>query len=202
MADEGSPGLLGRPSTWGVSIFLAFGAIAALRISGAIGAPTGFILMVLAMTLMIPLGRSSMAKQRRQGFVSPAITRYTRRFLLASFGYMLGLGLAVTIHDQVELGTGESFLIALLPIVPVFAMIWTMARYIVEEEDEYLRHRAIMASLAGLGVVLAFGTFWGFLETFDVVPHIFAWWTFPAWAIGMGLAQCWMALRGRMGADA
>ena len=195
------PGLFSRPSTWGVSIFIAFGVIAFLRVTDAVNPTTGFILMVLAMTLMIPLVRASMAKQERQGFVSPAITRYTRRFLLASFGYMLGLGLAVTINDRVDLGTGESFMIALLPIIPVFGMIWTMARYIVEEEDEYLRHRSIMANLFGLGVVLAFGTFWGFLETFDVVPHIWAWWPFPTWAIGMGLAQCWMALRNRTGED-
>ena len=195
------PGLFSRPSTWGVSIFIAFGVIAFLRVTDAVNPTTGFILMVLAMTLMIPLVRASMAKQERQGFVSPAITRYTRRFLLASFGYMLGLGLAVTINDRVDLGTGESFMIALLPIIPVFGMIWTMARYIVEEEDEYLRHRSIMANLFGLGVVLAFGTFWGFLETFDVVPHIWAWWPFPTWAIGMGLAQCWMAMRNRTGED-
>jgi len=85
--------------------------------------------------------------------------------------------------------------------VPIYAMIWAMARYLVEEDDEFLRHRAIMASLFGLGLVLAAGSFWGFLETFGVVPHVDAWWTFPAWAIGMGIAQCWMSWRDRTGGE-
>ncbi|MXO86087.1 hypothetical protein GRI38_08610 [Altererythrobacter aurantiacus] len=195
----GRPGLFRRPSTWGASIFLAFGLILLLRITDAIDATTGFILMVAAMTLMFPLVKTALARQKAQGYLSPAITRYNRRFLLASFGYVLGLGLAVTINDRVALSDGETILIALLPIIPVFGMIWTMARYIVEEEDEYLRHRAIMASLTGLGLVLTFGTFWGFLETFEVVPHIWAWWVFPAWAIGMGISQCWLAFRDRTG---
>ena len=197
-----SVALTRRPVFWGISIFASFGIIAALRITGAIGATTGFILMVLAMLQLVPLTRAAIARQAATGTVSAAITRYNRRFMLASFGYMLGLGLAVTIADRVDLGQAESAAIALLPVIPVFAMIWTMARYLVEERDEFLRHRAIMASLVGLGAVLTLGTFWGFLETFDVAPHVDAWWVFPVWAIGMGLGQAWMALADRRAAAA
>ena len=172
-----------RPAFWAGGIFAAFGIISALRMTDAIGSTTGFILMVIAMLQIIPLTRASLAKQRSTGHLSPAIVRYTRRFLLASFGYMLGLGIAVTIADRVDLSEIESFLIALLPVIPVLGMIWTMARYLIEEEDEFL------------------STFWGFLETFEVVPHIWAWWVFPVWAIGMGLGQCWMALADRRAND-
>ena len=190
-----------RPGFWAGGIFAAFAIISALRITDAIGSTTGFILMVVAMLQIIPLTRASLAKQRSSGHLSPAVARYTRRFLLASFGYMLGLGIAVTIANRVDLSEVESFLIALLPVIPVLGMIWTMARYLIEEEDEFLRHRAIMASLFGLGGVLTLGTFWGFLETFEVVPHIWAWWVFPVWAIGMGLGQCWMTLADRRAGD-
>ena len=139
-----------RPAFWAGGIFAAFGIISALRMTDAIGSTTGFILMVIAMLQIIPLTRASLAKQRSTDHLSPAIVRYTRRFLLASFGYMLGLGIAVTIADRVDLSEIESFLIALLPVIPVLGMIWTMARYLIEEEDEFLRHRAIMASLFGL----------------------------------------------------
>ena len=200
-AADAKPGMWGRPGTWAGSIFASFGLIAGLRMSDAINATTGFILMAVAMVQLVPMVKAAMARQRAQGYVSPAIERYNKRFLFASFGYVLGLGLAVTINDRVELGQGETVLIALLPIIPIFGMIWTMARYIVEEQDEFLRHRAIMASLFGLGAVLALGTFWGFLETFEVVPHIWAWWVFPVWAIGMGLAQCWLSFRNRAGAE-
>ncbi|MCP9221955.1 hypothetical protein MKP08_04235 [Erythrobacter sp. LQ02-29] len=192
---------LSKPALWGVSLFASFAIISVLRITGAIGPTTGFILMAIAMIQIIPLVRASMARQRARGYMSPAITRYTRRFVIASLGYMLGLGLAVTIADRVDLSRAESFLIALLPVLPIFGMIWTMGRYLVEEDDEFLRHRAIMASLIGLGLVLTLGTFWGFLESFEVVPHVDAWWVFPVWAMGMGVGQCWMALSDRSSGD-
>ena len=188
-----------RPAFWAAALILALGAVAALRIGDAIGPSAGYLLIVIAMSLMIPFVRTTMARQKSRGHLSPAIARYTRRFMIASFGYMLGLGLAVTIHERVALSTGGSALIALLPILPIVGMVWTMARYLFEETDEYLRHRAMMASLFGLGFVLTGGTFWGFLETFEVAPHVDAWWVFPVWAIGLGAAQCAMAQCDRRG---
>lgn len=191
----------GHPAVWAASMIVSFAAIALLRITDAIGPTTGFLLMVVAMVQLIPLTHVGLARQKAAGHLSPAAIRYTRRFLIASFAYMLGLGLAVTIRDRVDVAQGGAFLLALLPVVPIMGMIWTMARYVREEDDEYLRHRAIMAALLGLGLVLALGTFWGFLETFGVVPHVPAWACFPVWAIGMGAAQCWLARRDRTGAD-
>ena len=187
---------------WGGLMAGSFAAIAGLRMSDAIGETTGFVLMCGAMVLIVPLVRASLAHQRDTGHLSPAVVRYTRRFLVGTFGYMLGLGLAITLHGRMELDGAAAFAIALLPVLPIFVMIWAMARYLIEEEDEFLRHRAAMASLFGLGVVLAAGSFWGFLETFGVVPHVWAWWTFPVWAIGMGLSQGWMAWRDRTAGDA
>lgn len=187
---------------WGGMMFASFGAIAALRITDAIGETTGFVLMACAMVLIVPLMRASLVHQRTTGHLSPAVVRYTRRFMVASLGYMLGLGIAITLSERIALSGTGAFLVALLPVAPIFVMIWAMARYLIEEEDEFLRHRATMASLFGLGVVLAAGSFWGFLETFGVVPHVWAWWTFPVWAIGMGLAQCWMAWRDQRGGEA
>ena len=76
-------------------------------------------------------------------------------------------------------------------------MIYVMARYLREEQDEYLRHRAVNASLVGLACVLGVGSFWGFLETFELVAHVPGWWSVPVWAIGMGAAQAWMAIGNR-----
>ena len=80
-------------------------------------------------------------------------------------------------------------------------MIIIMARYLMEETDEYLRHRASFSSLIGLGVVLVLGTVWGFLETFGLVPHIWAWWVMPAWAIGLGIGQGVLSLSEKSGED-
>ena len=120
---------------------------------------------------------------------------YNRRVLVSSFGYALGLGIAVTLWDNYELSRPVVFAISLLPTLPTFGVIWAMARYLAEEQDEYLRHRTIMAALIALGFVLALGIFWGFLEMFELVPHVWAWWVLPVWAIGLGLAQLWQKVR-------
>jgi hypothetical protein len=31
---------------------------------------------------------------------------------------------------------------------------------------------------------------------FELVPHVWAWWVLPVWAISLGLAQLWMQVRG------
>lgn len=186
-----------RPGLW-IGLFLASaGVIAALKVTDAINAPTGFILFAGATGLLIPYSRS-LARKRTAG---TAIVRYTKGIAASSLLYVLGLGLAITLDRRMELTGATAFLIALLPVVPILGMIWVMGRYLAEEQDEYLRHRAMIASLVGLGLVLSAGSFWGFLETFGLVPHVPGWWAVPIWAIGMGLGQAWMSLRDKAGGD-
>ena len=176
---------------------LSVGTVIVLRLTDAIRPPVGFLLMVVAMLPLIPFARSCVARQQSRGGASVAISNYTRRMLVASFGYMAGLGVAVTLHNRFELTGVIAFAVALLPVIPTLWMIWAMGRYLVEEQDEYLRYRAMLAALIGLGTVLSLGCFWGFLETFELVPHVPGWWAVPIWAIGMGAGQGWLALRDR-----
>ena len=169
---------------------VAIGIVGTLKLTDAINGPTGFILLALATGLLIPI-----ARQRTAGCASKAMVDYNRRVLVSSFGYALGLGIAVTLWDNYELSSPVVFAISLLPTLPTFGVIWAMARYLAEEQDEYLRHRTIMAALIALGFVLALGIFWGFLEMFELVPHVWAWWVLPVWAIGLGFAQLWQKVR-------
>ena len=170
-------------------IAASVGAVAGLAATGAVEGPIVFVLMLLPALLLIPLMRSGIKWESTMGMMSPALRRYNTRMLAASMAYTLGMGIAVAISDRYEPGAALSFAITLLPTVPTLAMIWVMGRYLVEETDEYLRHRASMASLIGLGLVLSLGSFWGFLETFGLVPNIWAWWVVPVWAIGLALGQ-------------
>lgn len=179
------------PYLWVVLYFLAVGSVGALKLTDAINGPTGFILLALATGLLIPI-----ARQRSAACPSKAMVDYNRRVLVSSFGYALGLGIAVTLWNDYELSRPAVFAISLLPTLPTFGVIWAMARYLAEEQDEYLRHRTIMAALVALGLVLALGIFWGFLEMFELVPHVWAWWVLPVWAIGLALTQLWQKVRG------
>ena len=44
--------------------------------------------------------------------------------------------------------------------------------------------------------IVTLGIFWGFLEMFKVVPHVWAWWVLPAWAIALKLARLGQNARG------
>ncbi len=190
-----------RPGVW-VGLFLASaGVIAALKVTDAINPTTAFLWFALSMLLLVPMIRSMKAMGPGCASNSAAAIRYTKRIGISSALYVLGLGIAITIDRKMDLTTGLGFAIAMLPVLPIFGMIWAMGRYLVEEQDEYLRHRASMASLAGLGLLLGVASFWGFLETFDIVPHAQGWWAVPIWAIGMGLSQGWMSYRDRTGAS-
>jgi hypothetical protein len=188
---------LRRPGLW-IGLFLASaGVIAALKVTDAIDSATGFILFAGATGLLIPYARSL---SRKPG-TGRAIVRYSKGIAVSSLLYVLGLGLAITIDRQAQLAGAGAFLVALLPVAPILLMVWVMGRYLAEEQDEYLRYRAMLASLIGLALVLSIGSFWGFLETFGLVGHAPGWWAVPVWAIGMGLGQAWMALRDRTGGD-
>lgn len=179
------------PYLWIILYFAAIGVIGALKLTDAIDGPTGFILLALSTGLLIPI-----ARRKSSACASEAMVRYNRRVLISSFAYALGLGIAVTLWNEYELSRPVVFAISLLPTLPTFGIIWAMARYLAEEQDEYLRHRTIMAALIGLGLVLALGIFWGFLEMFELAPHVWAWWVLPVWAIGLALAQLWQKARG------
>lgn len=186
-----------RPGLW-IGLFLASaGVIAALKLTEAINPTTAFLWFAISMLLLVPMIRSMKAAGPTGSSNSAAAIRYTKRIGISSALYVLGLGIAITLDRNRELSTALAFAIAMLPVLPIFGMIWSMGRYLVEEKDEYLRHRAAMASLAGLGLLLGVASFWGFLETFGIVPHAEGWWAVPIWAVGMGLSQGWMSYRDR-----
>lgn len=194
---KATTGFLGRgPAFWGVLFGVSmFGAaaFAAFALEGA----ARLIVMILPMALLFPFARASERAQANRGGLSAVLVRYNRRMLLASFGYVLGLGIAISLWNNYDLSGAIVFFIALLPTLPTFVMIWAMGRYLVEETDEYLRYRTVLAALMSLGMVLAIGIFYGFLETFGLVPHIWAWWVLPVWALGLAIAQLIMKVRGQ-----
>nr|WP_298931982.1 hypothetical protein [uncultured Erythrobacter sp.] len=163
--------------------------IIALASAGVLSWGWAAALLAIPVALVVQMIRTIRNNDLPAVTGSPAVARYTMRMMVASFGYVVGLMVAIWLFEQLPAGSSFLYAVTLLPTVPALAMIWAMFRYMIEESDEYLRHRASIASLVGLGIVLCLGTIWGFLETFGLVPNIFAWWVVPAWAIGLGIGQ-------------
>ncbi|TIX51007.1 hypothetical protein [Alteraurantiacibacter aquimixticola] len=184
------------PLLYIVLFVLSAAIVSALRLTDAINPGTAYLLFIASMGFMA-LSVRAMVRKGSPSRASKAIRRYSKGMLATSLGYVLGLGAAITLDQRFDIAGPLAFVIALLPVIPIFGMIYVMGRYLVEEQDEYLRHRATIASLVGLACVLGFGSFWGFLEGFELVPHAPGWWAVPVWAVGMGLAQAWMSFTDR-----
>ncbi|WP_404479661.1 hypothetical protein [Novosphingobium sp. BL-52-GroH] len=172
---------------WGAAFFVGmFGTGLGARFLDLPSIPS-MLVMIPPMLLLIPFVRASERAQAECGAFSPATRRYNRRGLIWSFAYVLLLSVAVvgsrTLHAQGPL----LWVLAILPALPILYLLWAMRRYLVEEQDEYLRKCVVNAALSATGLLLGVATVWGFLETFGLVPHVPGWAAVPVWAIGLGL---------------
>jgi hypothetical protein len=184
-----------HPAIWAAGFTVGMAITGYLEINSVIGRTGAILGMALSSLLLIPMVKAVQSRAAACGVRSPALDSYNRRFMAWTFGYMTALTIGVTMYQKMALAGPLLWAAAILPVLPVFGMIWTMGRYMREEQDEYLRMRAANAALIATGLLLAIATAWGFLEMFGLVPHVPAWAAFPLWAIGLGLGQ-FMVARG------
>lgn len=101
------------------------------------------------------------------GRPGPARRRYYRRMItfLVLYGAIMGLIFWARGQGYVPQGPVR-YLVALAPALPICGVIWAILRFVVEEEDEYLRHLHIQGVLVATGATLCICTAWGFLASF------------------------------------
>ncbi|KQM21901.1 hypothetical protein [Novosphingobium sp. Leaf2] len=174
---------------WGAAFFVGMFGTGILARRLDLGAIPSMLVMLPPMLLLIPLVRSSERAQAECGALSAATRRYNRRAMLWSFGYMVLLAVSVIANRQLHPGGPLLWLLAVLPALPILYLIWAMARYLAEEQDEYLRMRVVNAALGATALLLGVATVWGFLETFHVVDHVPGWMAVPVWAVGLGIGS-------------
>jgi hypothetical protein len=125
---------------------------------------------------------------------NPAQKRYTRRMLVLMLAYiaiLLAVGRVFTLFEP----TGPSaYLLGILPALPVIGVFFSMGQYLVDEKDEYLRLVETRKSLIATGFMLTVTTAIGFLQSFDLVPHIDFYWAAILWFAGLGVGSCVQAL--------
>ena len=120
---------------------------------------------------------------------SAAARRYRRRFTTAMVVYVVALVGALSGVTQYHITGPAAYVLAIAPALPLLAVIVIMGLYLREETDEFERSIQAEAALWASGGMLAVATVWGFLELFELVPHIQTWWAFPIWAFLLGPGQ-------------
>ena len=132
---------------------------------------------------------------------NPAVKRYNRRVIALSLIYAVLLIGAVYLFVHHLLSEPVAYVAAILPALPIIGIFLVIGRYLVEETDEYLRDQFVRQALIASGFALSIATAWGFLENFDLVPHVYAYYAAILWFAGLGLGACFnkfQAVRGEI----
>jgi hypothetical protein len=118
---------------------------------------------------------------------SPAIKRYNHRVIWLSLLYVVVLIAAIYGFNRQLVGGPLAYIAAVLPAIPIIGIFAAMGRYLVEEQDEYVRMLTVRQSLWATGLALSVATIWGFLESFELVGHIDSYYVAIVWFGGLGL---------------
>ena len=121
---------------------------------------------------------------------SVAIKRYNKRVILLSLIYAALLFGAVYLFKHRLIVGPFAYIVAALPALPIIGIFAAIGRYFVEERDEYLRAQMVRQSLIATGFAMSVATAWGFLENFDLVPHVYAYYAAIIWFAGLGIGAC------------
>jgi hypothetical protein len=118
-----------------------------------------------------------------------AMKRYNWRVAWLSALYAIFLiGAVYGFKRQLFAGPG-AYLAAILPALPIIGIFAAMGRYLVEEQDEYVRMLMVRQSLWASGFALSIATVWGFLENFNLVTHVDAYSIAIVWFFGLGVGS-------------
>ena len=121
---------------------------------------------------------------------SAAWKRYNWRAIWLSLLYAAFLIGAVYGFKHGMIPGALKYLVAVLPALPIVGIFGAMGRYLVEEQDEYVRMLMVRQTLWASAFTLSLATIWGFLESFELVAHIDAYYVSVVWFGGLGLGAC------------
>ena len=118
---------------------------------------------------------------------TPASQRYNWRVIWLSLLYAIFLIAAVYGFKHALVPRPLQYPVAVLPALPIIGIFGAIGRYLVEEEDEYVRMLMVRQVLWASGFALSLATVWGFLDSFDLVGRADGYYVVIAWFFGLGL---------------
>jgi hypothetical protein len=126
---------------------------------------------------------------------SPAMKRYTARLFVLMAAYLLALFVAVTTFKGGMVRGILSWILAILPALPIIGIFWAVMRLMIEETDEFIKVMLMRQNLVATGFCLTVMTIWEFLLKFHLVPaNNFVIGTAMVWFIGLGFGALYNRL--------
>lgn len=120
---------------------------------------------------------------------NPAQKRYSVRMIWAALFCIVFSSAAVMGIRHGHMTGFASYLLAVLPAVPVAWTLVITGAYLSEEKDEFQRALFVQAILCGVAGTLAAVTAWGYMEDFGRAPRLSLTWVYPMFWIFVALAM-------------
>ena len=118
---------------------------------------------------------------------TPAWKRYNWRVIWLSLAYAAFLLPAVDGFKHALIPGAWKYVVAVLPALPIVGIFVAIGRYLIEEEDEYVRMLMVRQILWASGFTISVATIWGFLDNFGLVGHADGYWVVVVWFVGLGI---------------
>jgi hypothetical protein len=118
---------------------------------------------------------------------TPAWKRYNWRVVWLSLLYCAFLLPAVYGFKHQLVPHSIAYLVAILPALPIIGIFAAIGRYLVEEQDEYVRMLMVRQTLWASAFTMSVATTWGFLDNFRLVGHVDGYWIVAVWYFGLGI---------------
>ena len=115
--------------------------------------------------------------------------RYTMTVIVLSIAYMLILFAVVYLFNNNPPKGAAAYAAAVLPAIPIIGIFVAIGRYLLDEKDEYIRSLMVRQTLWASGFAVSVATIWGFLESFETVGHIEAFYVAVLWFLGLGVGS-------------
>jgi len=115
--------------------------------------------------------------------------RYNARTIWVSLAYAVFLIGAVFGFKHHLFAGPARYVVAVLPALPIIGLFVAMGRYLVEEQDEYVRMLMVRQTLWASGFALSAATIWGFLQNFDLIGPVDGYWIVVVWYFGLGIGS-------------
>jgi hypothetical protein len=128
---------------------------------------------------------------------TPALRRYRNRVGVVMSSYCLLLPITVFGFRHYHLTGLAAYALAVLPALPILAVMIVVGLYLAEEKDEFWRNYLQQVLLWAIGPTLAVTTVWGFLENFAKAPHLDLYLVFPIYCVFVGIATVLIKLKYR-----
>lgn len=139
--------------------------------------------VMLGLVWLARLPRSIRVKRGAERPMSQAARNYTKRLAPAMLIFVVCVAGASYVWQGLYPKGWLAWAVAIASAAPLMFAVRAIALRIAEETDEYLRSRLLYSHTFATHATLAACCVYGFLDLFELVPHVQLWVVFPIWAL-------------------